>query len=56
VEGIDVNSNILNPQILSEAIQNAYFILKKKNIKVKFYSSIPLCVYDKNVILEMLND
>lgn len=56
VEWTPQNENVLKPEVLSVAIEEAYKTLKKEKIKVVFYSSIPMCLFNNNIINEMIDE
>lgn len=46
----------LTPSEIAKIIENNYQKLKLKGIKVSFYASIPLCLFNRDILNEMLND
>ena len=47
---------ILHPREIARLIEATYKELLANNIKAGFYASIPLCIYDKEILDEMIRD
>ncbi len=51
-----IENDILTPIEIAESIQNAYNVLKQNNLKAKFYASIPLCLFESDLLISMIED
>lgn len=48
--------SVLPPDKLAQIIQDNYFKFKKKGIKVGFYATIPLCLYNRKLLTKMIEE
>ena len=48
--------NVLSPKEIAEVIQNNYHKLKEEKLEAGFYASIPLCLFDKKILDNMLKE
>lgn len=51
-----VENLVLNPKEIAQVIEKNYLKLHKENIKAAFYASIPLCLFDRELLKEMLGN
>jgi len=49
-----VENFVLNPKEIAQVIEENYLKLSQEGIKVGFYASIPLCLFNKKLLKEML--
>ena len=52
----NVEKNVLTPKEIAEVIEKNYKILKEQNLKAGFYASIPLCLFNKEVLNNMIEE
>lgn len=51
-----IEKNVLSPKEIAEVIENNYHKLKNEGLKAGFYASIPLCLFDKEELNNMINE
>ncbi len=54
-DGVE-NCHSPNPQQYADLISEAYLQLKKEGISVGFYATVPLCLFDQQVLGQMMDD
>lgn len=50
----EVESFVIPPHQMATILTDAFFALKEKGIKVKYFATIPLCLFDKDIMDEMI--
>ncbi len=53
--GENIDEFVLSPNDAAKVIENTYLDLKTKGIKVKFFGTIPLCLFDQDLLEEMIS-
>ena len=51
-----VENIVLNPREIARVIEENYLKLKERNIRAGFYESIPLCLFDKELLEKMIEE
>lgn len=51
-----VDQNVLTPQEIADIITKYYFSSDRKKYNYGFYASIPLCLFDKSILKDMIDD
>lgn len=45
-----------NPQQCADVISAAYFCLKAEGIKISFFATLPLCLFNQNILQDMITE
>ncbi|KKQ71602.1 MAG: radical SAM domain heme biosynthesis protein [Candidatus Peregrinibacteria bacterium GW2011_GWC2_39_14] len=56
IEGDVVNDKILSPAELARIIQGSYKVLKSEGIQAHFYATVPLCLFDRDLLTSMIDE
>lgn len=56
IEGDESNDRILSPRDLADIITKAYLALKAAGIKAHFYATVPLCLFDRDILMKMIDE
>lgn len=51
---VEIDAFVMSPEEIADVISNAYLELKAVGIKVKFFATIPLCLFDGELLEEMI--